>query len=559
MLIIKAIMCAAVLTTTGESDLVTVKGVIRDEHGEITAAKINVVDSEGKYIPPAGHPEIVSSARWGGPASRREKLFEFKDENDFIGIEFDKKRDDNKEIREVFYAYVDGKFEFKAAPGTELTIEAVKGIEYYPGTTNYVVPAKDSELDIRLKRWRDMNADGWYSGDDHVHFLPPKTAHIEARAEDLDVINVLVTLWGDWGETSREFFTGKIHEMSTPDCQVFYGEEYRNDSYGHLSVLGLRELLSPISSGNGTAGTTGGVDYPCNTTAAKTMKDSGGHVSCSHFEIAPGREYPMLAHYGVVDSIELLCCTDPNKMWNKTSKLRPLPDPATEKYYHLLNCGFKLPVAAGTDKMMASAAAGSNRVYVNLDGEFTYDTWLKGLTAGRSFVTNGPIIEFSMDGKSVGDVISIKPGEKKTLTITAAAESRYAFDRLELLKDGKVIASDTASDGGLRARINMKVDVSESSWFAARCLGECEPMRSRHFGKPDIPVFAHTSPVYVDVPGKPCVYRKSAEYNVKYIDAAVEAVTKLQHYLNEEQKNEVLGIFARAREFYQALATKATR
>ena len=38
---------------------------------------------------------------------------------------------------------------------------------------------------------------------------------------------------------------------------------------------------------------------------------------------------------------------------------------------------------------------GSDRAYVKIEGDFSYDGWVKGLKAGRSFVTNGPILEFT--------------------------------------------------------------------------------------------------------------------------------------------------------------------
>ncbi len=35
---------------------------------------------------------------------------------------------------------------------------------------------------------------------------------------------------------------------------------------------------------------------------------------------------------------------------------------------------------------------GYNRVYVQLSGDLDYDAWEEGLRAGRSFVTNGPLL-----------------------------------------------------------------------------------------------------------------------------------------------------------------------
>ena len=66
-------------------------------------------------------------------------------------------------------------------------------------------------------------------------------------------------------------------------------------------------------------------------------------------------------------------------------------------WYRLLNCGFRIPASAGTDcflNRIPSRLPGADRVYVHIDGAFTYEKWIEGLKAGRTFVTNGPMLEF---------------------------------------------------------------------------------------------------------------------------------------------------------------------
>ena len=66
-------------------------------------------------------------------------------------------------------------------------------------------------------------------------------------------------------------------------------------------------------------------------------------------------------------------------------------------WYRLLNFGFRIPAAGGTDAMANFASlrgpVGMNRVYVRVpDGEVKVREWLEGLKQGRSFATNGPLL-----------------------------------------------------------------------------------------------------------------------------------------------------------------------
>ena len=50
-----------------------------------------------------------------------------------------------------------------------------------------------------------MNAERYFSGDTHVHFLSTQGAHTEARGEDLNVVNLLLSQWGHLFTNTEEF------------------------------------------------------------------------------------------------------------------------------------------------------------------------------------------------------------------------------------------------------------------------------------------------------------------------------------------------------------------
>src|SRR5207247_7465316 len=83
----------------------------------------------------------------------------------------------------------------------------------------------------------------------------------------------------------------------------------------------------------------------------------------------------------------------------------------SEIWYRLLNCGFRLPAAAGTDAFPNFASLrgppGLVRVFVHSGATLGHRSWLAALKAGRTFVANGPLLEFSVAGRASGDEIRL--------------------------------------------------------------------------------------------------------------------------------------------------------
>src|SRR5260370_32860197 len=84
-------------------------------------------------------------------------------------------------------------------------------------------------------------------------------------------------------------------------------------------------------------------------------------------------------------------------------------------WYRLLNCGFRLPTAAGTDAMANFASlrgpVGLNRVYVKVpNGPLDVEPWLANLKQGRTFATNGPLLGFSLGQRQIGDDLRLQAG-----------------------------------------------------------------------------------------------------------------------------------------------------
>ena len=61
-------------------------------------------------------------------------------------------------------------------------------------------------------------------------------------------------------------------------------------------------------------------------------------------------------------------------------------------YFKILNSGFRIPPAAGSAACVGGGPFGYNRVYVKIDGEFSWEKWWENLKKGKCFVTCGPLL-----------------------------------------------------------------------------------------------------------------------------------------------------------------------
>ena len=91
-----------------------------------------------------------------------------------------------------------------------------------------------------------------------------------------------------------------------------------------------------------------------------------------------------------------------------------------------LNCGYRVAIVGGTDKMAASTAVGTVRTYAHLDKEeeFTYEGWKEAVRRAETFASYGPLLEFAVDGRPMGSRLSLPTGGGR-LEVTWQAASRH--------------------------------------------------------------------------------------------------------------------------------------
>jgi hypothetical protein len=327
-----------------------------------------------------------------------------------------------------------------------------------------VRPAARSSSRARFERWRDLPAEGWWSGDAHIHIARgdggDQAALTIARAEDLHVANLLAM-----GNIGAQYFAqphyGPRGRASRDDYNLVSGQEDpRTGRRGHTIHLNIaerardveryflyHELFARLRAGGSVSGYA--------------------HVGSDWFGDAAGLALDV--PFGIVDVVEVL----------QAYRLRIHP------WYDFLNLGFRLTPIAGSDYPYIDPA-GAVRFFAQIEGSLTPDAWFDAIRAGRTFVSNGPMLSFHVGAATMGEAVQIEPGE--SLQLHAQADVNPDLDeveRLELVAHGKVVAA-TNSPG--RVEVQHRLSPAAGCWVAARAVGSNRSV-------------AHSAPVYVMVGG----------------------------------------------------------
>lgn len=456
-----------------EPQKVWVRGKVVDgATGRPTAARLAFRSKEGRYIPPYGHRQQVN-AGW------------FQD----YGADV--------QVGQSSFAYVDGSFQAEL-PAGDVYVELSKGFEYEAARKKLEIRPGQSELELKLERQTDWRSKGWVTADTHVHFLSPSTALLEAQAEGLNLVNLLAAQWGDLYTNVGDLAHGPL-AAKDGETLVATGTENRQHLMGHLGLLGGHgEPVFPMSADGPSEGFTGDPMWTSMADWADACRKREGVVVAVHFPM-PNAEMAAEIVRGKVDAVELYPRGD--------GTFRAL---AYQDWYRYLNCGYRVAAAGGTDKMSAATPVGGNRTYAQLGGkEFNFANWAEAVRAGRTFSTTGPLLDFHADGKMPGGEIRLRAGGG-AVEVRASATCYVPFHRLEVVFNGRVVASREEAAGTREMTLAETVKVSGPGWLAARCSSRIPGAR---FG-----VAAHTSPVYVVVPGEEAFSGPAAAYFLRLIE-----------------------------------------
>jgi hypothetical protein len=224
------------------------------------------------------------------------------------------------------------------------------------------------------------------------------------------------------------------------------------------------------------------------------------------------------------------------------------PGRCSEAIYHqLLNCGLRLPLAAGSgtgvmrDRTPAATPLGFNRTYVYCGESCDREAWLGGLRAGQVTITNGPLLRTRVEGQPPGHVFPLERGEKHEFQIALdlAFYAEHQVEYLEIVRDGRPIHQVRLDELAGRAGRLPPVEFDGSGWFLVRAVTD----------NPNFYQFASTGPYYVEANSRRRISRASVKYFLDWLDAAA---------MKFAGNAAVLAEIETARPFWQKLSDAAT-
>ena len=394
----------------------------------------------------------------------------------------------------------------------------------------------------------------WWSGDLHVHMnygglyrnTPSRLAD-QGRAEDLNLIYDLIV------NKEQRFpdiaaFRPDPDPASTDRLLILHGQEFHTSYWGHLSILNLTQhLLLP-----GYAGypfTAAASPYPHNAAVADMAHLQNALVGYAHpFDEVVNTSQadpltnalPIDAALGKIDYYEAVGFADPkatNAVW-----------------YRLLECGLEIPAGAGTDAMANYASlrgpVGLNRVYVPANGALTKDAFLAQVKQGRTTATNGALLQLKTGTAVPGDTVPLTgPGK---VSYRASLRANFSVDHLELVWNGRVVASLSTGSDRRTADATGEVTVDGSGWLLLRAWND-EP----HDDVLDVYPWATTSPIYVRVAGTPRRSREAATHFLQWLNRIQSATEQNTSYRTADERQAVMSDIASARAFYEQCLREA--
>ncbi|MEO8721734.1 MAG: CehA/McbA family metallohydrolase [Ginsengibacter sp.] len=404
------------------------------------------------------------------------------------------------------------------------------GNEYLPIDEEIIIKKSNTTLTktFVLKRWINMPDLGWYSGDVHVHHPTNKPGFREyllemAKSEDLHLVNILEM--GDHaGVTFKQQGFGQKFRVNKGKYWLVSGQEDPRSRFGHISGLNIDRMVRDTTV------------YDYYDIVLRSLKmQPGAVVGFAHFSWFPLNDqnaksgFPWLITTGQIDYVELL----------QFSLLNDLD------YYDYLNLGFRIVAAAGSDFPWGSTI-GEVRTMVYTGNNFTPNKWFSALKAGHTFVTNGPALFLTADGKLPGTEIFKSSGSSIKIAVKALSRSKIGTIKRVAIYNNKGLVSEALNVYNKDSIvINLDHKLKYSQWISAVVICENGAV-------------AHTTPVYVVVDGKPTydidkgpeIIEKQIQ-SIQVLNKKDSAVTPVDHGLIERYNTAI--------KFYQILLSEMTK
>lgn len=423
-------------------------------------------------------------------------------------------------------------FEVELPAGT-YTVTVERGKEYVPISKEVVIDQQPVDIKLPIHRWINMAKLGWYSGDIHVHRPLSEMPNL-VMAEDLNVVMPLshwVTV-ADTGPITGNRVTSPAPRAEWVSVDATHGIYPLNTEYEIFTVGGKSHTLGAVLLlGQSTVVDQG---LPPVRRIAEPAHRDGAFLDLEKHSWA---WTPMIVPLMKPDLFELAnnhCWPTDFAFHSWTFDMAPASmkletnekgftewgwiDFGFKSYYAYLNCGFRMMPSAGTASGVHPVPAGFGRVYAQVPGEFTYQKWRDALLAGRSFVTTGPLLQFTFNDQPAGQTLRAD-ANGASVRVAGTVSSLSPIDRVEIVVNGNIAKTikggsrNGAKVSSYEEKIDETIAVKSTSWVAVRCFESRPGNRVR---------FAHSAPVFVEIPGthQP-LYKDEIEHFVERIEREI--------------------------------------
>jgi TolB protein len=493
---------------------------IRDAKGNAASARVSITDAAGRFYAPAG--------AW---------------------ISADDSFDRGERRVEAHYFHAHGE-EWIDVPAGTTSVEILHGFERAFERRQVTATAGQiSVVAVNLDEgvWPVPDAGHWVSADVHVHMnyggeYRNSPAHLvtQAQAENLGIVNALIV---NKEQRFPDIAYDGLQEdpASKPGAHIVHGQEYHTSYWGHLGLLDISGLILPGYVGY--PNTAAASLYPMNADVADIAHARGALVGYVHpFDDYPEpiakphesltMELPVDVALGKVDYMEILGFSD----HRATARV----------WYQLLNLGYRIPAAGGTDAMANYSSlrgpVGMNRVYARVPGaEVTPQTWMAALKAGRTFATNGPLLGFTLGGAQIGDDLQFDTAQPR-VPFSVRLRSIVAVDHVELVCNGRVLRSFVTHRALDHGEFTGSIALENSGWCVIRASSD-----AGRYPVLDTYVYATTSPIYVGIAGRKPRSPQDARYFAAWIERMTETTAAYPDWNSAAEKSGVLERLAQAR------------
>lgn len=419
-------------------------------------------------------------------------------------------------------------------PPAEFEVSIVHGFEYEPARTNLVFCGENEsqEWKVELERWVDFPKKGWFGGEHHIQYIGHGTQKYDTllgflnasrlcEAEGMNYASFVQGIEVDATSVCSQHFIAKGNLELCPSlgghlCCV---NIERAPQYDHYHFENMRMIDDVLSQGG---------------LAVYTHPSSGmgdlGDGTCS-------REMPVAVALGKMP------------LWDVSyGALRSFDHVLVKDWYRYLNLGFKLAAGGSTDVYLNNpimGPAGASRTYVKIE-RLGWPEIVQAYQNGRTFITNGPLLVFQVNGKDIGETVMLAGQSGEMVRGHLEAYSLNGLEKIEIVKNGKIVETFPCNRQK-KFEKDFFIEIDETCWLAMRCHG----LKGDFTGH-----LAHSSPIYIRYGGKKMKTNSAdAEYFIQWLEEYKGLIPKYCEYRKEkaEDAGRLIKEIDRAMEKYKML------